>query len=348
MSSRCRDRARRSCSSCRSTGTPEPQAPAAARSFSRAGIVVRRGRRRRARGRGAPALRRGRPDALGRRLAEVGAGEAEPPARPARVLVVDDEPQILRALKVVLRDAGFEAVAAENAARGAGHRVAATAPGGDRRPRAPRRRRRGADAPAAGVERDADPRAVGGRRGGGEGAGAGGRAPTTTSPSRSARGSWWRACRPRCGAARPAEDEPKVVVDGLEIDLAARARRAATPSRFTSPRSSSTCCGLLVRNRGRLLTHRALLTEVWGPGYEDDIQPLRTHIARLRAKIEPRGRLRAAADRHRAGRGLPLRRLIVRRAPPVGADVAPGRRLPLRRLTVTKSLCARAVIVMRP
>jgi DNA-binding response OmpR family regulator len=32
-----------------------------------------------------------------------------------RVLVVDDEPQILRALKVVLRDAGFEAVAAENA-----------------------------------------------------------------------------------------------------------------------------------------------------------------------------------------------------------------------------------------
>ena len=45
----------------------------------------------------------------------------------------------------------------------------------------------------------------------------------------------------------------------------------------------------LVRNRGRLLTHRALLTEVWGPGYEDDIQPLRTHIARLRAKVEPRG-----------------------------------------------------------
>jgi two-component system, OmpR family, KDP operon response regulator KdpE len=45
----------------------------------------------------------------------------------------------------------------------------------------------------------------------------------------------------------------------------------------------------LVRNRGRLMTHRALLTEVWGPGYADDIQPLRTHIARLRAKIEPEG-----------------------------------------------------------
>jgi two-component system, OmpR family, KDP operon response regulator KdpE len=44
-----------------------------------------------------------------------------------------------------------------------------------------------------------------------------------------------------------------------------------------------------VRNRGRLMTHRALLAEVWGPGYVDDIQPLRTHIARLRAKIEPQG-----------------------------------------------------------
>jgi two-component system KDP operon response regulator KdpE len=43
----------------------------------------------------------------------------------------------------------------------------------------------------------------------------------------------------------------------------------------------------LVRNRGRLMTHRKLLTEVWGPEYVDDVQPLRTHIARLRAKIEP-------------------------------------------------------------
>src|SRR3984893_9837274 len=38
-------------------------------------------------------------------------------AKPPRVLVVDDEPQILRALKVVLREAGFETVAAETAAQ---------------------------------------------------------------------------------------------------------------------------------------------------------------------------------------------------------------------------------------
>jgi len=45
----------------------------------------------------------------------------------------------------------------------------------------------------------------------------------------------------------------------------------------------------LARNRGRLMTHRKLLAEVWGPEYVDDVQPLRTHIARLRAKIEPEG-----------------------------------------------------------
>ncbi len=39
--------------------------------------------------------------------------EPAEPSRPPRVLVVDDEPQIVRALKVVLREAGFEAVPAE-------------------------------------------------------------------------------------------------------------------------------------------------------------------------------------------------------------------------------------------
>ena len=43
----------------------------------------------------------------------------------------------------------------------------------------------------------------------------------------------------------------------------------------------------LLRNRGRLMTHRALLSEVWGPAYADDTQTLRTHIANLRRKIEP-------------------------------------------------------------
>ncbi len=61
----------------------------------------------------------------------------------------------------------------------------------------------------------------------------------------------------------------------------------------------------LARNRGRLLTHRALLTEVWGPAYADDTAVLRTHVANLRRKIEPS---RATLHPHRPGRRLPLRR----------------------------------------
>ena len=67
-------------------------------------------------------------------------------------------------------------------------------------------------------------------------------------------------------------------MDGLEIDLAGRSvRRDSEPVHLTPIEFD--LLRTLVRNRGRLLTHRALLTEVWGPGYEEDIQPLRTHIA---------------------------------------------------------------------
>jgi two-component system KDP operon response regulator KdpE len=65
-----------------------------------------------------------------------------------------------------------------------------------------------------------------------------------------------------------------VRLDGAEIHL--------TPTEFDLLRA-------LVRNRGRLLTHRALLQEVWGPGYAEDVATLRTNIARLRRKIEPEG-----------------------------------------------------------
>jgi two-component system, OmpR family, KDP operon response regulator KdpE len=57
--------------------------------------------------------------------------------------------------------------------------------------------------------------------------------------------------------------------DGEEVHL--------TPTEFELLR-------VLVRNRGRLMTHRALLVEVWGVEYEDDLQVLRAHIANLRRK----------------------------------------------------------------
>ena len=86
--------------------------------------------------------------------------------------------------------------------------------------------------------------------------------------------------------AQPEDAEPTIVADGLEIDLAARSvRRDGEPVHLTP-----TEFGLLralARNRGRLMTHRALLVEVWGLEYEDDLQVLRAHIANLRRKIEP-------------------------------------------------------------
>ncbi len=43
---------------------------------------------------------------------------------------------------------------------------------------------------------------------------------------------------------------------------------------------------ILSRNAGRLLTHREILGSVWGASHQDDIQYLRVFVAQLRAKIE--------------------------------------------------------------
>ena len=105
--------------------------------------------------------------------------------------------------------------------------------------------------------------------------------------------------------AAPEGAEPVIVADGLEIDLAARSvRRDGEPVHLTP-----TEFGLLrelARNRGQLMTHRALLVEVWGVEYEDDFQVLRAHIANLRRKIEPPDG--PSIHQTRPGRRLPLRR----------------------------------------
>ncbi|MBX3734044.1 MAG: winged helix-turn-helix domain-containing protein [Verrucomicrobiae bacterium] len=43
---------------------------------------------------------------------------------------------------------------------------------------------------------------------------------------------------------------------------------------------------LLVRHAGKVLTHRQLLRDVWGPGHEEHTHHLRVYIAHLREKIE--------------------------------------------------------------
>jgi two-component system KDP operon response regulator KdpE len=208
------------------------------------------------------------------------------PARP-RVLVVDDEPQIVRALKVVLREAGFDAVAAETASQAldiaAVHPPEAAIidlvlPDGDGL-EVTRRLREWSEMPilvlSAVGEEDQKVRAL-----------EGGADDYITKPF----GARELVARLQAALRRtvPSAEESSIVAGELEIDLAARLVRREgelvhlTPIEFELLRA-------LARNRGRLMTHRALLSEVWGPQYVDDIQPLRTHIARLRAKIEPEG-----------------------------------------------------------
>ena len=215
------------------------------------------------------------------------AGERAAPAAPPRVLVVDDEPQIVRALKVVLREAGFEGVAAESAAQAldlAAVRPPEAAivdlvlPDGDG-VEVTRRLREWSEMPilvlSAVGDEEQKVRAL-----------EAGADDYITKPF----GARELVARLQAALRRAGRggEEPSVTVDGLEVDLSARVVRRdgepvhLTPIEFDLLRS-------LVRNRGRLMTHRKLIAEVWGPEYVDDIQPLRTHIARLRAKIEPEG-----------------------------------------------------------
>jgi two-component system KDP operon response regulator KdpE len=208
---------------------------------------------------------------------------AGPPAK--RVLVVDDESQIVRALKVVLREAGFEAVPAETAAQAldlAAVRppdaaiVDLVLPDGDG-VEVTRRLREWSEMPilvlSAVGEEEQKVRAL-----------EAGADDYITKPF----GTRELVARLQAALRRaaPADEQPIVTVEGLEVDLAGRivlrdgAPVHLTPIEFELLR-------VLLRNRGRLMTHRKLIAEVWGAEYVDDVQPLRTHIARLRAKIEP-------------------------------------------------------------
>jgi two-component system KDP operon response regulator KdpE len=201
------------------------------------------------------------------------------------VLVCDDESQILRALRVILRDAGFEAILADSGEDALD--LAAV-----RRPDAAivdlvlpdidgvevcRRLREWSEMPiivlSAVGEEDAKVRAL-----------AAGADDYVTKPFGP------RELVARLEAVlRRVEGEPEesmIRADGLEVDLAARVVRRdgaelhLTPTEFELLR-------VLARNRGRLMTHRDLLVSVWGAGYGDDTQVLRAHVANLRRKIEP-------------------------------------------------------------
>ena len=86
--------------------------------------------------------------------------------------------------------------------------------------------------------------------------------------------------------ASPAPDEPVVTTGELTIDLARkRVTRGNTDVRLTP--TEWQLLEVLVRNSDRLVTQRQLLQEVWGPGYQTEAGYLRVYVANLRRKLEP-------------------------------------------------------------
>lgn len=85
---------------------------------------------------------------------------------------------------------------------------------------------------------------------------------------------------------QPAEAEPVVTLDVFTIDLAAkRVTRDGNPVRLTP--TEWHLLELLARNPGKLLSRQQLLTEVWGPTYARQTNYLRVYMAQLRQKLEP-------------------------------------------------------------
>ncbi|GLK86289.1 response regulator [Ancylobacter defluvii] len=76
-----------------------------------------------------------------------------------------------------------------------------------------------------------------------------------------------------------------VEVDGLAIDTLRRlVTRDGAPVKLT-PKEYDLLV-LLARHAGRVVTHRTLLTSIWGPAHGEDLHYLRVFIGQLRAKIE--------------------------------------------------------------
>jgi len=78
---------------------------------------------------------------------------------------------------------------------------------------------------------------------------------------------------------------PHLQVGDLEIDLVMRQVRRSAERLHLSPREFD-LLHLLVRHGGRILTHRQILEQVWGPAQATEVHYLRVYIRQLRQKIE--------------------------------------------------------------
>jgi two-component system KDP operon response regulator KdpE len=86
--------------------------------------------------------------------------------------------------------------------------------------------------------------------------------------------------------AVPAEEEAVVVTPDFTLDLSAKRVLAGGQEVRLTP-TEWHLLEVLVRNPGKLVSQRMLLQEVWGPQYERETNYLRVYMAQLRRKLEP-------------------------------------------------------------
>ena len=208
------------------------------------------------------------------------------PERPTRILLVDDEEQIRRALKSILGTRGYMLDVATTADEALTKAIddppdlvvldlccpTATASkcAGSCAPGWPRR---------SSSSRCAPPKPTRSRPWT--------KAPTTTSPSPSRQASCWPASGRCCDGRRRSPRRRRSSLAGeLEIDIARRrvtlsgGEVALTPTEFD-------ILAFLARNADLVVTQKMILEHVWGPEWVEDAQTLRVHVSHLRKKIEP-------------------------------------------------------------
>jgi two-component system KDP operon response regulator KdpE len=78
---------------------------------------------------------------------------------------------------------------------------------------------------------------------------------------------------------------PVFRVGGLEVDLVRRAVRVDAAEVRLSPMQYR-LLQILVSNAGKVVTHRQLLSDIWGAAHRDDVQYLRVFVRKLRQRIE--------------------------------------------------------------
>jgi two-component system, OmpR family, KDP operon response regulator KdpE len=201
-----------------------------------------------------------------------------------RVLVVDDEPQILRALRATLRGAGYTvdsaATAAEALTAAAAHPPEAVIldlvlPDGNGT-EVCRELRTWTAAPVIVLS------AVGEEREKIAALDAGADDYVTKPFSVDELLARLRAVLRRSSSA----SEPVIEIGDLRIDVAERAVTVGSKRVKLSPHEFD-LLRVLAQSQGKLLTHKMLLREVWGPAYQVEAHYLHVYVSHLRRKIEP-------------------------------------------------------------